>query len=155
MLRAFVVMSLIATAMPGTLLAGAAEDCNQGQDPKRKIRGCTEILSQGASNPRNGADARKRAALAHTLRGYAYSQLGRNDLAVADYSEAIELEPSNVQYRYRRGELLAIEREFERAEADFDKISELDPKSAMADQGRGFAPDRPHRARGGAPPRPP
>jgi len=139
MLRTLVMMSLAVAAMPASALAGAAEDCNQVQDLRRRIKGCTEFLSQSSSNPKNGADAKKRAALAHMSRGYAFSQLGRRDLAVADYSEAIELEPRNVQFRFRRGELFAIAHAFERAEADFDKISEIDPKSPLADRGRGLA----------------
>ena len=139
MARSFLIIALAVVAIPARAFAGAAEDCNQGQDPRRKIRGCTAFLSQSSNNAGKRVDAGKRAAIAYFNRGYAFSQLGRNNLAIADYTQAIELDPRNILYHYQRGQLLAILGEEKRAEADFNAISEIDAKDPRAARGHALA----------------
>ena len=62
------------------------------------------------------------------IRGEAY-QLGRGDYerAIADYTEAIRLEPQIVAYRRMRGEAYIRQGDHERAIADYNKVIELEP----------------------------
>ena len=60
------------------------------------------------------------------------SKLGQDDKAVADYSKAIELDPSNVYAWHNRGMIHATLGQVDEAVADYTKAIELDPKYVKA-----------------------
>lgn len=66
--------------------ADAIQDCEQDEDPKRKIEGCTSLIEEGKLT-------REVIAIAHMLRGNAYDDVGERARAIADYDKAVELNP--------------------------------------------------------------
>jgi tetratricopeptide (TPR) repeat protein len=78
-------------------------------------------------------------ALAHFNRGNAYSDLAQNDLAIADYNEAIRLNPHYVYFYYNRGNAYIRISRYESAIADFNEAIRLKPDYADAYNDRGGA----------------
>ena len=75
----------------------------------------------------------------------AYRDKGDNDRAIADYNEAIRLDPKDATAYNNRGYRLSANKgDNDRAIADYDEAIRLDPKYAMAFLGRGIA----YRAKG-------
>ena len=89
---------LFATAVFLVLLAGSAvaqtRDQNwawcKGGDPVLSIKGCTGLI-QSLSETRNNL------AIAHSNRGITYSDRGEFDRALADYEQALKLNPNLAQ----------------------------------------------------------
>jgi lipoprotein NlpI len=72
-------------------------------------------------------------------RGVEHAQKGDLDRAIADYGEAIRLDPTNVKALHNRGHAWRRRGEYERAIPDFDAVLRLDPNAADALIERGFA----------------
>jgi len=119
------------------LIAGSAfgasqkdrDDCNGSGD--QAIAACTEVIND------SGESAGDRA-VAYYNRGNAHADKGDLDRAVADYSnraiadytEAIRLNPKNANhYSYRPGAYEA-KGDFDGAIADYTEAIRLDPKNA-------------------------
>jgi len=94
-------------------------------DFKAAIKGCSEVIRE---NPQ--------AAWAYYSRGSANSAMGDTNLAMADVTKAIELEPGNAAYLLFRAMLFLHDNAFEDAIADANKSIELNPKSADGYLGR-------------------
>jgi tetratricopeptide (TPR) repeat protein len=58
--------------------------------------------------------------------------------AIADYTEAIRLEPRSVDPYLRRAWAFVLKREFEKALGDFDEIIRIEPRSASAYNSRAW-----------------
>lgn len=90
--RAFMMMlrgiSIALFTMTGaaTTLAGPIEDCNQGMDPERRIRGCTAFI-QGEVKLKGELTAAD-TATAYLNRGIVWSDKADSDRAMADYDQA-------------------------------------------------------------------
>jgi len=112
----------------GTSNSDAASDCEQREDPDRKIRGCTEFIRD---NPRN--------ATAYNNRGLAYAAKKEFDRAIADYNKAIEINPRHSDAYRTRGNAYRSKGEFDRAIADYTKVIEIDPRDVLAHLARGVA----------------
>lgn len=70
--------------------------------------------------------------LAYNNRGTAYPWLNKNELAIVDYTRAINLNPKfSLSYR-SRGIAYYKLKQFQRAIEDFDKAIAIDPKYAGA-----------------------
>src|SRR4029453_15153555 len=67
--------------------AQSVRQCN-GADPVPAIMGCTAIINARSSTP-----TQKSAAL--TNRGRAFGQRGQTDRAIADFNQAVEIDPKN------------------------------------------------------------
>jgi Flp pilus assembly protein TadD len=80
MLRIGALLIALVTAAPPAL-AEASRDC-QSNNHELAVRGCTRLIQQ---NPRNAVNYYNRAI--------SYRELGKIDLALADYNRAIELNP--------------------------------------------------------------
>ncbi len=77
--------------------------------------------------PSNPKDAR-----AYQIRGFAYFSLGQNDLALADYSQAVRFAPGfSDHYRDRAGVYWALQN-YPLAGADYRKAVALSPNNAAA-----------------------
>jgi tetratricopeptide (TPR) repeat protein len=76
---------------------------------------------------------------AYLHRGIAYLQKGNFDSAIADFSEAINLNPAYAEAYFRRGTAYQAKGGYDRAIADFDQVIQLDPKDPEAYNGRGEA----------------
>jgi Tfp pilus assembly protein PilF len=99
----------------------AWKDCSEGGWDDR-MRGCTVIIRRAAAEPV------ARRVIAHMRRGDAYEEL-RQDFtsAIADYSEAIRLDPANAEAYASRGLARARQGAHDRVIADIDRALQLDP----------------------------
>ena len=71
--------------------------------------------------------------------GYKHFRQGKSDLAIDEYSQAIDLDPQNAEAYYRRGNVYLQQRNTTPALADFDEAIKIDPKKAVAYAERGRA----------------
>lgn len=85
-------------------------------------------------------DPKESDSLALYRRGVAHNGLGQTDRALADYSEAIRLDPDEPNAYFERGIVLATrKRAYVRAIADFNRALELAPNNIDALVHRGDA----------------
>ena len=127
------VLGLTALAILSGLSESAAADdwaeCKRS-NPEQRIAACSRIIDKGGED-------RQSVALAHTNRGHANRAWGNNDKAIADFEEAIRLDPNRAAYN--RGLIQATRGENDRAIADYTAALSLDPKDALAFNSRGNA----------------
>jgi tetratricopeptide (TPR) repeat protein len=103
----------------GAAAADDAATCKNAQGDD-KIAACSRVLGR---NP-NDVDA-------YDYRGMGYWQKGEYDSAVADFDEAIRLNPTGVQgaaHYIFRGLAYAGKREYDRAISDIDEAARLNPR---------------------------
>ena len=94
------------------------------------IAACTRAINSGAGRP----------SINYSYRGLAYREKGETDRAIADYTEAIRLDPKHAEAHVNRGQAYSLKREgTDRAIADFTEAIRLDPKLAHAYFSRGLA----------------
>jgi tetratricopeptide (TPR) repeat protein len=77
--------------------------------------------------------------VAYFGRGYAYSRLGQYDKAVADYSQAIALDPKYAPPWHNRGADYIRLGQYDKAVADYSQAIALEPKVGFAWYNRGNA----------------
>jgi lipoprotein NlpI len=77
--------------------------------------------------------------MAFSNRGNAYSDKGDTDRAIADFNEAIRLDPTSAVAFDNRGSAYHDKGDNDRAIADYNEAIRLDPKSGKAFAGRGTA----------------
>jgi tetratricopeptide (TPR) repeat protein len=107
------------------------KDCNAGVS-EQKVAGCTRIIDD------QGEPAPVRAR-AYNNRANAYKDRGKADQAIADYGEALRLDPKLAIAYYNRGNTYQDKGDAARALADFTDAIRLDPKDASAFSSRGNA----------------
>lgn len=73
---------------------------------------------------------------AHFRRARFYFQKGEVDRAIADYSQIIEHDPTNLRARLGRASAYIRKRDVDAALADYAKAVELDPKEVYVYLGR-------------------
>jgi tetratricopeptide (TPR) repeat protein len=78
----------------------------------------------------------------YNIRGLAYDSKGGHNRAIADYDEAIRLDPKNAKAYYNRGASYYDKGELDRAITDYGEAIRLDPKHADTYVNRGLAYDR-------------
>jgi tetratricopeptide (TPR) repeat protein len=93
------------------------------------IAACSRAINSGAGRP----------SINYTNRGLAYRKKGENDRAIADYNEAIRLEPKYAVAYNNRCFAYSEKGENDRAIADCTVAIRLDPKYALAHSNRGIA----------------
>jgi lipoprotein NlpI len=92
---------------------------------KEAIAACTRAINSGRwSGPG--------LAWAYNGRGNAYRAKGDNDRAIADYSEALSIDPKYFPAYFSRGRLYLYGGSIAKAQADFKQMKELNPKDAYA-----------------------
>ncbi len=67
-----------------------------------------------------------------------WSDKGEYDIAIADFNEAIRLDPSDEVAWLDRGHAWRLKKEYDKAIADYGEAIRLDPKDAMAYNGRAW-----------------
>jgi lipoprotein NlpI len=96
------------------------------------IGGCTGVLQSGQESVTN-------RAIAYYNRGVAHRAKRETERAIADYTEAIKLNPSYVNAYFNRGVAYRATREIERAIADYNEVIKLNRSDAGAYNNRGLA----------------
>src|ERR1043165_1126115 len=88
--------------------------CGQTKDPDATIAGCTAVIDDAKQKP-------KGRAAAYFNRGNAQSAKGDAEQAIADYDEAIRLDPKNASsaYNNRGGNAQSAKGDAEQAIADY------------------------------------
>jgi tetratricopeptide (TPR) repeat protein len=103
----------------------------------------TRVLELSGSGTGTGA------AIALIDRGACYEKSGRDDLAVADYSAHLDIEPRSQFGLELRGALYFRERQYDRALADFAQALVVNPSSPTALYARGVVKRMTGDVRGG------
>lgn len=117
---------------PAVAQSQAAEDCAKelGIELTKKIAACTELIAQDAKN----AAAYLNRGFTHAI--YCSGNVPPCDLAIADFSKWIELDPKfgteHARVLVGRGTSYKSKGDKDRARADFSKAIELDPTYASA-----------------------
>lgn len=75
----------------------------------------------------------------YQARGLVYFQQGLHDLAIADYAQALTLNPDHIDTYYQRGQAHYAQGDYEQAIADCDHCLGLDPQQAKVYHLRGKA----------------
>ena len=98
----------------------------------QRINGCTSIIQSSRETRRN-------VAIAYYSRGLAYYDKGDDDRAIAEYNEAIRLDPKFAYAYSNRGLAYDHKGDLDRAGPDYNEAIRLDPKYAQAYFNRGNA----------------
>jgi tetratricopeptide (TPR) repeat protein len=101
--------------------ADAKADCHQRGDRDRQLKGCTQYIEENQADPAKS----KELVAAHLFRASAYLHKRDHDLAVADLTKAIELDPQNGRTYGLRGLRHFNNGEYDRAIADYTRAIEL------------------------------
>src|SRR3954447_21019723 len=123
-----------ASAAPPVALTQQEIDWCAGKNatPDLQINGCTAAIQSGRLTGNN-------LSLAHHNRGLAYAKRGGLENAIADFDEAIRLNPQSARPYNDRGFTYARQGNFDRAIADYSEAIRLDPRYVLALRNRGFA----------------
>src|SRR5262249_18402364 len=100
--------------------------------PDAQIDGCTGVIQ-------SGKESQSSLATAFNNRGNAYRDKGDNDRAIADYTEAIRLNPKYAYPYNGRGNAYNDKKDYVRAIADYTEAIKIDPAYASPHNGRGNA----------------
>jgi tetratricopeptide (TPR) repeat protein len=103
---------LLALTAPAMAASQADHDACKGDDPDRSIAACTRIIQ-------DRGEAENRRANAHYNRAIAYRDKGDLDRAIADFTEAIRLNPQHAVALGNRGAAYSAKGDNDRAIADF------------------------------------
>ena len=123
-----ILCAAIVTLLPNRVLADVLRDCEQLENPPLAIRACSRLIS----------DIPGSAAL-HNRRGIAYSRNGEIDRAIADYTEALRLDPRATDTYYSRGRALLDKNAYTEAILDFSQAIASNSKHSLARNGRAWA----------------
>jgi tetratricopeptide (TPR) repeat protein len=98
---------------------------DKGIAPDFQVSGCTAVIQSGNGSPNDLTSA-------HRNRGLAY--YGKHDLdhAIADYTEAIRINPKHVDAYNNCGDIYQARQDLDRAIADFDAVIRLNPNFSAA-----------------------
>lgn len=113
-----------------------ADDADDKKDYPKAVALYTEIINSAGF--KQYLD-KKLQAKTYYNRGCVYSDQGKFDLAIADYTKAIELKTDLEEAYNNRGNAYAAQGKFDLAIADFNTAIELKPDNAVAYNNRGEA----------------
>jgi tetratricopeptide (TPR) repeat protein len=88
--------------------------------PDEVIAACNRLIERNSND-----------AVARHSRGLAYAATGENDRAIADFSEAIRIDPGYASAYNLRGNTHSRKREYNRAIEDYDHAIRIDPKGEI------------------------
>jgi tetratricopeptide (TPR) repeat protein len=120
----FVVAITAAHAEDSTFSLGGCTG-EKGAPWKQQIEICSALIQSG-----RGSDVER--ALAFKNRGNAYSEIDDGDKALADYTEAVRLDPKSAAAYIGRGDVYIDREDPDRAIADYASAIQIDPKNVAA-----------------------
>ncbi|KRA79730.1 tetratricopeptide repeat protein [Altererythrobacter sp. Root672] len=106
-------------------------DRQTGHTPQEELSACNELLGRRHNSSQDRADIL-------SARGYAYHRLGEYQKALADYDQAIDLDPANSYAFYNRGLIYQRLGDRRRALADYSASLKLRPENAGGYLNRGL-----------------
>jgi len=120
-------IALFISASPQIARAGAVQAWAQctGDDNTAAIAGCTELIDHGHLSKAELADA-------YYSRGLAYYNQANYDLAIADYTRAIEFDPKDADTYDNRGVAYNQKGEYDLAIADYTAAIKLKPEDSTS-----------------------
>lgn len=124
--------AFLAVALSGAVSPAHAQNsdvCVKGQGDA-KLAACSAVIASGRWRGRD-------LAWAYNNRGNAYRDKGAPDRAIADYNEAIRLDPRDALAYNNRGNAYGDKGDRDRALEDYNEAIRLDPKYAFAYRNRG------------------
>lgn len=135
-MKRFAVLIFAATIVAGAVLAdpSAKKAClgpEHDHDPGAIIAACTSMLETGNLTARDRAKAFSR-------RGTAYYAKEDYDRAIADFDQAIKLNPKDGETSATRGFSYSMKNQNDQAIADFSMAIKLDPKDENTIAARGL-----------------
>lgn len=92
---------------------------------ERSIASCTTLIELGGEHE-------QRLAIAYYFRADSNDQLGKTESAIADYTEALRLNPWFADALRRRGAAYMERKDYDRALADFSAMVRVDASNAKA-----------------------
>ena len=104
----------------------------RGSDPDASIAACTALIDSGKEDNEN-------QAVAYNNRGIAHSTKNEQTQAIADFNQAIQLEPDYAGAFSNRANADAARGDFDRAMADDNRAIQLKPDDSDAYNYRGAA----------------
>jgi lipoprotein NlpI len=121
-----------AATKPAKATARDVVACAQDRVADLAIAGCTRIIEDAKQKP-------KARGVAFYNRGNAHVLKGDHDKAIADFDEALKLEPKNASIYNNRGNARGDKGESDAATADFEAAIKINPRYAAAYFNRGNA----------------
>jgi Flp pilus assembly protein TadD len=123
---------LLCVLTPASAQQGEDEGCGRPRGtPDERIAACTGIVESRRSKPLDVANALR-------VRGIALRQKGETDRAIADFDQAIKINPQDARFYNSRGIAWRMKNDLDRAIADHDTAIQLDPKRAIFYSERGI-----------------
>ncbi|MEP6566206.1 MAG: tetratricopeptide repeat protein, partial [Mesorhizobium sp.] len=111
----------------------AGIDAEKGSACLRQI---AEALGEPAN--RNGRATGSDTAETHNSRGVEWQEKDDHDRAIAEFGEAIRLDPANSTFYFNRAKSWGLKKDYARALADLDEAVRRDPANAQAYRVRGM-----------------
>ncbi|MEN3374985.1 MAG: hypothetical protein V7604_340, partial [Hyphomicrobiales bacterium] len=121
-----------AATKPAKATARDVAACAQDRVADLAIAGCSRIVEDAKQKP-------KARGVAFYNRGNAHVLKGDHDKAIADFDEALKLEPKNASIYNNRGNARGDKGESDAATADFEAALKINPRYAAAYFNRGNA----------------
>jgi tetratricopeptide (TPR) repeat protein len=119
-LRGLIACALVLLATPALAASQKAHDDCNAEDPDRNIAGCTRIIA-------DRGESKRVRGIAHVGRGLAWINKGELDRAIADFTQAIRLNPKDALAYSNRGLTWADKGDFDRAIVDYTTAIRLAP----------------------------
>jgi lipoprotein NlpI len=123
--------SLLIASMIFLIRPAIADQCDDLREPEPRIVACTQSIKSGKWKGNN-------QAINYGNRGKAYMVKGDNDRAIADYNQAISINPRNATFYNNRGIAYRNKGDFDRAIADYSQAIRLNPKDHDVYYNRGI-----------------
>lgn len=123
---------LAGTAAPAGAQVGGSDILACHMTGAEAIAGCTAAITSGKWDGRNLASL-------FVVRGLQYSIQSDYDRAIADFNEAIRLDPKSADAFVGRGEVYRLQHDYAQAIADFSEAIRLDPQFRKAYRKRALA----------------
>jgi tetratricopeptide (TPR) repeat protein len=127
------IFAIAGSVLVSPAVADDVDTCNTRAGGDAAIAACTRIMQN--ANVRTPASR----AMVYTMRGRVYQTKGELDRAIADYDEAIRLDPISAKAYSSRGTAYQTKGDRDRAITDYSEAIRLNPNDSVSYHNRGLA----------------